>query len=123
MKDNNEILELADEIAAELQQHPLAKEFEKCQSVLKNDMDAQRLMSELIAMGESLSEKGNRGEPVTAEKNAENMLLQQRLEKNETVKNFIKAQKDYLNLIQAVRKAYTDPLVSENNGDDKKRND
>lgn len=106
-----EIYKLAEDLSKELQEHPFAKEFEKYQNIIKNDMVAQRLMQELVAMGESLSEKGHRGEPVTAEHNAENMLLQQRLEKNENVKAFINAQKQYLTLIKQVRKAYTTPLI------------
>lgn len=109
MNEEN-ILDIAKELGTLINNREEVIEFNKVKEKFDNDKTAQHLFNELVIIGGQLSEKGAKGEAVKLEQSAEYKILEQKLSKNETVKEFISAQKKYLNLISSIQQAIREEI-------------
>lgn len=109
MENYDDIIAKAKELSELINNHEITKRYRESLEKMKDDAVAQKLLSELVLIGrninESLSSGGSSEMPGTAEME----LLKQEFEKNETVKNHILAQREYLNLINRVQEKIKNP--------------
>lgn len=93
-----------------IEKSDIALEYFESINKMQQDVKAQQLLTKLISLGRELNEaisSGNEGE-VTGGAEAE--LLRAEIEKNDLVKNYILAQKNYINLIKLVQERIKNPL-------------
>ena len=76
---------------------------------VRNDFEAQALISELVEMGKTIEQSLSSGDGSYRNK-AEFDLLNKRFESNGLVKTFLQSQKDYFNMINAVREAISSKI-------------
>ena len=96
------ILKAAQELGTMLQNHDMTQRYHHDLSLMEKDMQSQRLLQRLVAMGDELNRKAINKEEIKAEDTMENKILEKELESNALVKSFIRSQKDYLALIHAL---------------------
>ncbi len=100
-----DIMEKANELGDLIRENEDVKEFYRLQGLFENDKTSQELLTTLIQIGAELSEKGNNGEEVSLEEKAEYKLLEDEMEKNPLVKDYILAQKNYFKILQEIQDA------------------
>lgn len=107
MEDYSEIISMARELSRMIENHEITVRYKESIEKMKGDMKAQQLLSELVMIGRDLNENLTSG---TRPGVAELEVLKQEFDGNETVKNHILAQKEYLNLIKLVQERIKNPL-------------
>ncbi|HOW82745.1 MAG TPA: YlbF family regulator [Spirochaetota bacterium] len=105
----DQIILKARELSRLIKEHDLTKKYEQALTEITKDRDAQELLSELIIMGQELNARAARGEAMKPDSPSEREFLRERFEKKPAVKNFIQAEKDYLNLLKAVIEKIKNP--------------
>ncbi|PKL37346.1 MAG: hypothetical protein CVV44_17080 [Spirochaetae bacterium HGW-Spirochaetae-1] len=108
-EDYSDIIAKANELSSLIKNHDITDRYHEIQEDMKRDHKSQELLARLVMLGEELTRKGRQGEPIQAEKSSEYILLQQELEKNELVKDFILRQKEYLNMIHLMQDRIKNP--------------
>ncbi len=110
--DNIEmIIEKARELSQMMEKSDIALEYYESINKMQQDAKAQQLLSKLISLGRELNEAISSGDDegrVTGGAEAE--LLRTEIENNDLVKNYILAQKNYVNLIKLVQERIRNPL-------------
>ena len=107
--DKNDIIIKVRELSEMIEKHRITRTYYELRERINNDRISQDLLSKLIMLGEETSQKIQHGEHVTAETSAEHEFLKKKLDENETVKQFIIAQKEYLKLLELVTIRIKDP--------------
>ncbi len=108
MIDNYEpIIQKARELSVLIENHQITLNYRESLEKMKNDLTSQKLFAELVRIGGELSSQGE--ENNSAAGRAELELLKSEFEKNDTVKNHILVQKEYLMLIQKVQEKIKNP--------------
>lgn len=109
MEDYSEIIEKARELAQMIENHDITIRYRESLEKMKGDAAAQRLLSELIRIGGELHNPGT-GDSGPLTGRAELEILKDEFEKNQTVKDHILNQKQYLNLIALVQERIKNPV-------------
>lgn len=101
--NKEQIYAKAEELSELIKDNEIYAKYKQAYDNLQANEEARDIHSRLIALGKELSEIGAKGEAVQAKHSAENALLQEQLEKNSIVKDFLTSQKVYLNLIKLIQ--------------------
>ena len=109
MQQNKQIIALAQQLGILIRENDITRDYLKLSADIKNDHNAQLLLSRLVEMGKMLSEQAERGDGFTAEENAESHLIKEELLHDEKVRPFLAAQKKYLGMMELVKKALWNP--------------
>jgi len=109
MENYDEIIAKAEELSELISNHEVTIRYRESLDKMKGDPVAQKILSELIILGRDINESLSSGGDSVKHGAAEMDLLKQEFEKNETVKNHIIAQREYLNLINRVQERIKNP--------------
>lgn len=109
MENYDEIIARAKELSELINNHEVTRRYRESLENMKGDPVAQKLLTELIVLGRDINESLSSGEASDKHGSAEIELLKQEFEKNETVKNHILVQREYLNLINSVQDKIKNP--------------
>lgn len=110
MENYDEIIEKARELSELINNHEVTKRYRESLEMMKDDEAAQKLLSDLVLLGRDINESLSSGGTTERPGAAEMELLKQEFEKNETVKNHILAQREYLDLINRVQDRIKNPV-------------
>jgi cell fate (sporulation/competence/biofilm development) regulator YlbF (YheA/YmcA/DUF963 family) len=105
------IIEKARDLAASIRDHEISKRYAECRAGMNGDRKARDLHSRLVAMGREINERIARGETIGPESNSEHEFMRQELECNALVKDFIRSQKEYLDLLKSVIERIKNPSL------------
>ena len=108
MAEYDYIIEKAGELAGMIEKHEITVRYKESLEKMKHDAVAQRLLSELIRIGGEIKNADQTGAELSTGR-AELSILQDEFEKNQTVKDHILIQKEYLNLIKTVQEKIKNP--------------
>jgi len=112
MSSDNEKQKLvasAVELFGMIEDSTVFRQYAEYSAKVKNDLDAQRLLAELVEMGKVIEESLEKNDDAFRKK-AEYDLLNKKFESNDTVKNYLKYQKMYLTMMSSVRSVISDKL-------------
>lgn len=109
MENYDEIIAKAKELSDLINNHEITKRYRICLEKMKNDAVAQRILSEMVMIGRDINESMKNGDALNKPGAAEMELLKQEFDRNETVKEHILAQKEYLSLINIVQERIKNP--------------
>mgnify|MGYP003832502243 FL=1 len=112
MSSDNEkqkLVESAVELFGMIEDSTVFRQYAEYSAKVKNDLDAQRLLGELVEMGKVIEESLEKNDDAFRKK-AEYDLLNKKFESNDTVKNYLKYQKMYLTMMSSVRSVISDKL-------------
>ncbi len=112
MSSDNEkqkLVESAVELFGMIEDSTVFRQYAEYSAKVKNDLDAQRLLAELVEMGKVIEESLEKNDDAFRKK-AEYDLLNKKFESNDTVKNYLKYQKMYLSMMSSVRSVISDKL-------------
>ncbi len=107
--DYNEIILKAREISSLINNHEITKKYKETQMKIQKDAKANELLRKLIAVGAELTQDADKQGAVGNISPAENQLLMEDMEKSPVVKDFILAQKEYLNMLNLVIEKIKNP--------------
>ncbi len=103
------IIRKARELAASIRDHDITRRYNECLDRMSQDRMAQQLYSRLIAMGKELNDRISAGGEVEQQNSSEREMMQRELEENTLVKDYIQAQKEYLDLLGKVIEKIKNP--------------
>ncbi len=103
------IIRKARELASSIREHEITRRYHETLSRIHNDRAAQQLYSKLIAMGKELNDRLSAGGAVERRESSEHEMMQKELEQNTLVKEYIQAQKDYLDLLNNIIEKIRNP--------------
>ncbi|HOP63505.1 MAG TPA: YlbF family regulator [Spirochaetota bacterium] len=110
MENYDEIIAKARELSELINNHEITRRYLDSLEKMKDDAGAQKLLSELVMMGRNINNSLTSGDSSERPGVAEMELLKAEFEKNETVKNHLLAQREYLNLISMVQERIKNPV-------------
>ncbi|OHD63009.1 MAG: hypothetical protein A2176_09280 [Spirochaetes bacterium RBG_13_51_14] len=103
MKDEiNAIIEKAKELSSLIRNHDTAQQYRDCRELMRNDRKAQELYAKLVELGKELNAVADAGGTFETQPSSEHDLLQRELDRNPLVKDYIRCQKEYLELLKKV---------------------
>lgn len=105
MATTQEILDAAAELGKLIATHPAAVKFEETIKKLQDDVEAQRLMTDLNRHMESLQEKEAAGKPIEVADKKKLEDLQNKMVRHSLLSQFQMVQMDYLDLMRKVDEA------------------
>lgn len=106
------IIQKARELSEMIENHAVTVRYRESLEKMKHDVKSQRLLADLVRIGGELQSQDVTGTgPATGR--AELEILKEEFEKNDTVRNHILAQKEYLNLIKMVQDRIKSPVMNE----------
>jgi len=108
MENYEFIIEKARELARMIENHEITVRYRDSLEKMKSDAVAQRLLAELIRIGEEIQTQSGTDAGSSAGR-AELEILKDEFEKNKTVKDHILIQKEYLDLIKLVQERIKNP--------------
>jgi cell fate (sporulation/competence/biofilm development) regulator YlbF (YheA/YmcA/DUF963 family) len=103
------IIDKARELAASIKGHEITRRYAACRAGLNADRKARDLHARLVAMGRDINERMARGETIGTEPSSEHELLRRELEDSSLVKDYIRSQKEYLDLLKSVAERIKNP--------------
>ena len=109
MENYDEIIAKAVELSELINNHEVTLKYRESLEKMQRDPVAQKLLSDLILLGQDINESLSSGKASDRHGAAEIDLLKQEFEKNETVREHILAQREYLNLINSVQDKIKNP--------------
>ena len=102
------IIEKAKDLAKIIENHEITLRYRETLEKMKHDAVAQRLLAELIRIGEELNKiSGTDAESTTGK--AELEMLKNDFDNNAIVKDHILSQKEYLDMIKMVQERIKNP--------------
>lgn len=110
MENFDTIIDKARELSQMIEDSEIAVDYYESIKMMQKDANAQQLLSKLILLGKELNEAINSGEKDSLPGGAEAELLREEIGKNDLVKNYILAQKNYINLIKLVQERIKNPI-------------
>jgi cell fate (sporulation/competence/biofilm development) regulator YlbF (YheA/YmcA/DUF963 family) len=102
MSDTAAILDAADRLGRLIADHPATQKFDGILKKLKDDTDAQRLLTDLNRHRETLAEKQQAGQPIEVEDKRKMESLQQSVATHELLRDLQMAEMDYVDLMRKV---------------------
>ncbi len=109
MENYDKIIAKAVELSELINNHQVTVRYRESLEKMQRDPMAQKLLSELILLGRDINESLSSGEASEKHGAGEVELLKQEFEKNETVRNHILVQREYLNLVNSVQEKIKNP--------------
>ncbi len=109
MEEYKEIIDKARELSLMIRDHEYTVKYRETSESMRADAGAQKLLADLIRVGRELAENADSDEDKKKEISRENDYLNQELKDNDTVKNHILAQKQYLDLIRQMQERIKNP--------------
>jgi cell fate (sporulation/competence/biofilm development) regulator YlbF (YheA/YmcA/DUF963 family) len=103
------IIEKARELAASIREHEIMKRYAACRSGMNADRKARELHARLVAMGREINEQMARGETIGPGPSSELEMMRRELDDNALVKDYIRTQKEYLDLLKSVVERIKNP--------------
>ncbi|MFA5518560.1 MAG: YlbF family regulator [Spirochaetota bacterium] len=110
MENFDVIIDKARELSKCIEESEIAADYYKSIKLMQKDANAQQLLSRLVLHGKELNEAISSGDKDSFPGGAEAELLREEIEENALVKNFILAQKNYINLIKLVQDRIKNPI-------------
>ena len=102
MPDQTAILEAAERLGQLLAQHPAVRRLEELMQQLDNDVEAQRLQTDLARHRETLADKQRDGKPIEVDDKRRLESLQQSVAAHPILRDLQLAQMDYVDLMRSV---------------------
>ena len=102
MSDTPAILKAADELGKLIADHPATQKFDAVLKKLKDDTEAQRLVTDLNRHRETLAEKQSAGKPIEVEDKRKLESLQQAVASHAVLRDLQMAEMDYVDLMRKV---------------------
>jgi len=96
------IIDSARGLAASIKDHEITKRYAACRAGMNADRAARDLHARLVAMGREINERMARGETIGPDQSSEHEMMRRELEANVLVKDFIRSQREYLDLLKSV---------------------
>ena len=103
------IIEKAQEIGELLEENEIAIRYHESSERMEKDPDARELHARLVELGKELDRKIKEGEPFDNEESLVHEMLEERLEQNLLVKEYIGNEKAYLALMTLIIQKIRDP--------------
>jgi len=103
------IIAKAAELSSLIRSSGAAMEYESRLAEISRDRGSLELLDRLTAAGREIHEKTELGETIVPGHSAEYQLIEEELKDNQLVKDFLLAQKSYLQLMQDVINLIKDP--------------
>jgi len=107
--DIQSIIDKAKTLSASIRSHPVTLRYNVCRGKMNNDRSAQKLYTDLVTLGKELNETISSGGTVERQQTTEYEMMQRELEQNPLVKEFIRCQKEYLELLKRVIEKIKNP--------------
>jgi len=105
----NEIIKEAQELSESINNSDIFKEYQERSREIANDVEAQNLLQKLYQVGQELS--GVETDDSILKSASEKDMVTKELDNNQKVKDFLLAQKQYINLMQQVVENIRNPKV------------
>jgi cell fate (sporulation/competence/biofilm development) regulator YlbF (YheA/YmcA/DUF963 family) len=96
------IFELAKELGEALAAHPVGKKYQEAKGILDGDEAAKKIIQEYEQMASRLGQKERQGQPIEPEDKRNIAALQGKIASSTSVKKWMEAQVEYLNLLRQV---------------------
>ncbi len=110
MENFDRIIEKARDLSQMIESSDIAREYYDGIELMQKDVKAQQLLSKLISFGRELNDSITSGDASLSPGGAELELIREEIEKNDLVKNYILAQKNYVNLLKLVQEKIKNPV-------------
>ncbi len=107
MATTQEILDSATELGKKIASHDSARKLEDAMSRLRDDVEAQRLLTDYQRHLQTLGEKESRQQPIEVEDKRKLEDLQGKVIRNTILRDLQMAQMDHLDLMRRVDEAMT----------------
>lgn len=101
-KEIQDILIKADELSQLIRRHPVGMRYEECIAALKDDRKSRELLYSLIEIGKRLGGIRESGSEISPDEAERHRVIDSELRSNNKVKEFITAQKEYLEIVRTV---------------------
>lgn len=105
MDDMQDILNLAQRLGRRIAQHPRAKAYLEAQQALRDDLEARAAFDAFQKQLEHIRNLERSGKPVEVAEKRKLEECEQRIASNPTLKRFMRAQADYVELMSRVERA------------------
>jgi len=103
VSDNIEIIiKKAGELSALIKHNQVTLDYINIRAKINGDRKAQELYSKLVMIGKEISSRLERGELDAGKPTSEYEIMHRELEQNPLVKEYIRSQKNYLDLITMI---------------------
>jgi cell fate (sporulation/competence/biofilm development) regulator YlbF (YheA/YmcA/DUF963 family) len=102
MSDTESILKAAEALGEQIAEHPAAQKFNAQLKQLEEDIEAQRLITDLNRHHQALAEKQGRGQPIEVEDKRKLESLQQAVAGHALLRDMQMAEMDYVDLMRKV---------------------
>ncbi len=109
------IFELAKELGEALAVHPIGKKYHEAKGILDGDEAAKKIIQEYEQTASRLGQKERQGKPIEPEDKRSLAALQGKIASNESVKKWMEAQVDFMNLLSQINNL----VMKENQSDTK----
>jgi cell fate (sporulation/competence/biofilm development) regulator YlbF (YheA/YmcA/DUF963 family) len=107
------IFELAKELGEALAAHPIGKKYHGAKEALDADEAAKKIIQEYEQMATRLGQKERQGQPIEPEDKRGLAALQGKISASDSVKKWMEAQVEYLNLLRQVNELVMKELPAE----------
>ena len=108
-KELQNIISKAAELSGLIQRHETARAYTRSLAEIRGDRASLDLLNRLTAAGKEIREKADQGEDAVSGRSAEYQMIEDELRGNQLVKDFLLAQRSYLQLMQDVINLIKDP--------------
>jgi cell fate (sporulation/competence/biofilm development) regulator YlbF (YheA/YmcA/DUF963 family) len=96
------IFDLAKDLGEELANHPIGKRYQDARTAMDADPAARQLIQDYEQAAVRVEQKGRQGRPIEPEEKRTLSDLQGKIARNESVKKWMEAQVEYLNLLRQI---------------------
>ncbi len=110
MDDMQDILDLAKRLGRRIAEHPRAAAYLEAQKALRDDLEARALFEQFHKQIEHIRSLERSGKPVEVADKRKLEECEQRIASNPTLKRFMRAQADYVELMNRVERAMHDAI-------------
>lgn len=104
------VLDQAKELGKVIAEHPRAKAYVEAAAGIRDDADARELLQSYEKHAEHVSQLEQEGKPIEVSDKRKLNDLQSKVFSNDTIKNFMRAQADYVDLMNRIHKAMNESM-------------
>ncbi len=108
--DLQKIIEKTRHLSRLIDEHEISQRYHESREKMIADRKAQELYGKLVVLGSGINRQVSSGGQYRPEQSQENEMLQQEIQENDLVREFIIAQKEYLDLIMKVADRIKNPV-------------
>lgn len=108
------ILELAKRLGREIAANPIGVKYADVSSKLDKDPEAQKLIKEYEAKAQEMAKKEREQKPVEPEEKHTLQNMQAQIAEHDTIKAWMQAQVEYVNLLRKVNECVMGEMGKEN---------